>query len=136
MNDQCVNCKIRKWCYREEPEEDWTCDYYEGEISEMSELEEYDNSYRWLVEDHETLGCLCKCPDCGYKAEAHTIKDLVSGHALAPFCPSCGAQMMRIKTVEMLLKYIRKFSQDTKVTFGNNIIEARYDAEMDTIDFH
>lgn len=102
----------------------------------MRELEEYDNRYRWLTEDHETLGYLCKCPDCGYKAEAHTIKNLVSGHALAPFCPSCGAQMMRIVTVEMLLKYIRKFPQDTKVTFDNNIIEASYDAKTDTIDFH
>ena len=30
MNDQCLNCNIRKWCYREEPEEDWTCDYYKS----------------------------------------------------------------------------------------------------------
>ena len=29
MNDQCNDCKIRKLCYMEEPEEDWTCDHYE-----------------------------------------------------------------------------------------------------------
>ena len=29
MNDQCHDCKIRKLCYLEEPEEDWTCDHYE-----------------------------------------------------------------------------------------------------------
>ena len=29
MNDQCHDCKIRKLCYLEEPEEDWTCNHYE-----------------------------------------------------------------------------------------------------------
>jgi hypothetical protein len=29
MNEQCHDCKIRKLCYLEEPEEDWTCDHYE-----------------------------------------------------------------------------------------------------------
>ena len=28
MNDQCHACKIRKWCYESEPEEDWTCEHY------------------------------------------------------------------------------------------------------------
>lgn len=43
MNDQCNECKIRKMCYREEPEEDWTCEYYEpcDDLSEeMEEIEE------------------------------------------------------------------------------------------------
>lgn len=31
MNDQCTNCKIRKWCYRTEPKEDWTCGSYKSD---------------------------------------------------------------------------------------------------------
>lgn len=31
MNNQCMNCKIRKWCYEDEPEEDWTCEHYKAE---------------------------------------------------------------------------------------------------------
>lgn len=31
MNDQCANCKIRKWCYRTEPKEDWTCGSYKSD---------------------------------------------------------------------------------------------------------
>lgn len=40
MNDQCLNCKIRKWCYREEPEEDWTCDYYKSNDEYVDFLDE------------------------------------------------------------------------------------------------
>lgn len=29
MNDQCLYCQIRKSCYFEEPEEDWTCEHYD-----------------------------------------------------------------------------------------------------------
>lgn len=28
MNDQCSLCKIRKWCDKDEPEEDWSCPSY------------------------------------------------------------------------------------------------------------
>ena len=31
MNDQCHACKIRKWCYEFEPEEDWTCEHYKSD---------------------------------------------------------------------------------------------------------
>ena len=138
MNDQCYECKIRKGCYYDEPVEDWTCEHFEDvskqEVYEMAEV--YDNRYKWLCEEHETLGLLCKCPVCGYKAESHTIKNLVSGHALAPFCPSCGAQMARIVTVEMLMKYLSTLPKDTKVTFNNNFVDADYDPKMNTVDFY
>jgi predicted RNA-binding Zn-ribbon protein involved in translation (DUF1610 family) len=98
--------------------------------------EVYDNRYKWLCEEHETLGLLCKCPVCGYQAESYTIKNLVSGHALAPFCPSCGAQMARIVTVEMLMKYLSTLPKDTKVTFNNNFVDADYDPKMNTVDFY
>lgn len=39
MNDQCHNCRIRKSCYFEEPEEDWTCDSYKP-----CEYDEYDDT--------------------------------------------------------------------------------------------
>lgn len=31
MNNQCAECKIRKFCYREEPKDDWTCDSYKAD---------------------------------------------------------------------------------------------------------
>lgn len=40
MNDQCVVCKIRKWCYRDEPQEDWTCDYYKSDDDYVDFLDE------------------------------------------------------------------------------------------------
>ena len=40
MNDQCINCKIRKWCYREEPTEDWTCDHYKSDDDYVDFLDE------------------------------------------------------------------------------------------------
>ena len=43
MNDQCNNCKIRKMCYREEPEGDWTCDHYEPDDDLLEETEEEEN---------------------------------------------------------------------------------------------
>lgn len=39
MNDQCIDCKIRKWCYREEPE-DWTCDHYKSDDDYVDFLDE------------------------------------------------------------------------------------------------
>lgn len=39
MNDQCHDCRIRKSCYFEEPEEDWTCDSYKP-----CEYDEYDDT--------------------------------------------------------------------------------------------
>ena len=40
MNEQCLNCKIRKWCYRDEPQEDWTCDYYKSDDDYVDFLDE------------------------------------------------------------------------------------------------
>ena len=40
MNDQCIDCKIRKWCYREEPTEDWTCDHYKSDDDYVDFLDE------------------------------------------------------------------------------------------------
>ena len=40
MNDQCLNCRIRKSCYYKEPEEDWTCEhygYFNGLLGELDE---------------------------------------------------------------------------------------------------
>lgn len=31
MNQQCSECKIRKFCTQDEPEEDWTCTDYVDE---------------------------------------------------------------------------------------------------------
>ncbi len=31
MNNQCADCKIRKFCYEDEPEEDWTCNSYKSD---------------------------------------------------------------------------------------------------------
>ena len=31
MNQQCSECKIRKFCTKDEPKEDWTCDDYVDE---------------------------------------------------------------------------------------------------------
>ena len=28
MNEQCEQCKIRKFCSKDEPDEDWTCDSF------------------------------------------------------------------------------------------------------------
>ena len=42
MNDQCLNCRIRKSCYYKEPEEDWTCEhygYFNGLLGEIDRLE-------------------------------------------------------------------------------------------------
>ena len=30
MNEQCDMCKYRKWCTKQEPEEDWSCNDYES----------------------------------------------------------------------------------------------------------
>jgi len=40
MNDQCTVCKIRKWCYRDEPQEDFTCDYYKSDDDYVDFLDE------------------------------------------------------------------------------------------------
>lgn len=40
MNDQCHNCKIRKWCDWEEPEEDWTCERYKSDNDYVDFLDE------------------------------------------------------------------------------------------------
>lgn len=40
MNNQCMNCKIRKWCYREEPEEDWTCSSHKSDDEYVDFLDE------------------------------------------------------------------------------------------------
>ena len=42
MNDQCLNCRIRKSCYYKEPEEDWTCEhygYFNGLLGEIDKVE-------------------------------------------------------------------------------------------------
>lgn len=42
MNDQCLNCRIRKSCYYKEPEEDWTCEhygYFNGLLGEVDKVE-------------------------------------------------------------------------------------------------
>lgn len=41
MNDQCYKCRIRKWCYLREPEEDWTCKHYKSEDDYVDFLDEY-----------------------------------------------------------------------------------------------
>lgn len=43
MNDQCLNCRIRKSCYYKEPEEDWTCEhygYFNGLLGEIDKVED------------------------------------------------------------------------------------------------
>lgn len=40
MNDQCLDCKIRKWCDRDESQEDWTCDYYRSDDEYVDFLDE------------------------------------------------------------------------------------------------
>ena len=40
MNDQCIDCKIRKWCDWDEPEEDWTCGYYKSDDEYVDFLDE------------------------------------------------------------------------------------------------
>lgn len=44
MNDQCYECKIRKWCYLREPEEDWTCEHYKSE-DDYVDFWDYDRRY-------------------------------------------------------------------------------------------
>ena len=42
MNDQCLNCRIRKSCYYKEPDEDWTCEhygYFNGLLGEIDKVE-------------------------------------------------------------------------------------------------
>lgn len=51
MNDQCSECEIRKMCYLEEPEDDWTCDHYVSHdgitlrIGEGGKASLYDDTY-------------------------------------------------------------------------------------------
>ena len=40
MNDQCLNCKIRKWCVLDEPKEDWTCEHYKSDDEYVDFLDE------------------------------------------------------------------------------------------------
>lgn len=40
MNDQCHNCKVRKWCYEPEPIEDWTCEYYKSDSEYVDFLDD------------------------------------------------------------------------------------------------
>jgi len=47
MNDQCYECRIRKWCYLREPEEDWTCEHYKSEDDYVDFLDDF------LDEDRE-----------------------------------------------------------------------------------
>ena len=59
----------------------------------MTEL--YDTHYKWECEDKgRPIGLVLKCPNCGY-INKPSIKELVSGHALAPYCPNCGESMKR-----------------------------------------
>ena len=38
MNSQCLECSIRKFCTKQEPNEDWTCEEYEEyKKNELSE---------------------------------------------------------------------------------------------------
>lgn len=60
--------------------------------------EPHDERYKWLRT--ERIGItICKCPKCGYETEAPIIKDLVSGHYLAHYCPCCGEPMERLPTI-------------------------------------
>lgn len=40
MNNQCAECKIRKFCYREEPKDNWTCDSYKADDDYVDFLDE------------------------------------------------------------------------------------------------
>lgn len=40
MNDQCHNCRLRKWCYEQEPIEDWTCEYYKSDSEYVDFLDD------------------------------------------------------------------------------------------------
>ena len=40
MNRQCADCYIRKFCYEEEQEEDWTCSKYVRPPEPTPEVEE------------------------------------------------------------------------------------------------
>lgn len=63
----------------------------------MTEL--YDTHYKWECEDKGwAIGLVLKCPHCGYISKPSIIKELVSGHALAPYCPNCGESMKQDDT--------------------------------------
>ena len=44
MNDQCSECYIRKQCYYDEPEEDWTCPYAVGTTRGLTEEEKKEDA--------------------------------------------------------------------------------------------
>lgn len=58
----------------------------------MTTQEKYDNRYKWLFVEVADEYCV-QCPKCGYTAQVHIIKELVSGHYLSPHCPNCGENL-------------------------------------------
>lgn len=38
MNDECLNCVARKFCYYDEPAEDWTCEHREAMEQEYDKI--------------------------------------------------------------------------------------------------
>lgn len=74
MNNQCLNCKIRKWCYWDEPEEDWTCGYYKSDDEYVDFLDEGrpEEELRTLIgytstggDSMRTEGMMETCDWCG-----------------------------------------------------------------------
>lgn len=60
MNDQCHDCKIRKLCYLEEPEEDWTCDHYEPCEYDEEDVTDINIGNKDTISRHAAIDALTK----------------------------------------------------------------------------
>lgn len=74
MNNQCLNCKIRKWCDWDEPEEDWTCNGHKSDDEYVDFLDEDrpEEELRSLIgytstggDSMQTEGVMERCEWCG-----------------------------------------------------------------------